>query len=180
MHRSRRIPPFLVHRKKRDSSEIRGTSLVEAALVLPVFFLLLLAIFEFGLIMSAYHSMVAAAREGARVAVIPDPNKNYALPSDATIAAVVCDKLRPGVFAASNVDACNGGTVSNAVSCPPFSGKPPALSTQTVYVNRNCTISVPEGGTETYLEVAVHRNIELFWGWQFPLTTRALMRSEAN
>src|ERR687888_2789303 len=105
MHRSRRSPPFLVHRKKRDSSEIRGTSLVEAALVLPIFFLLLLAIFEFGLIMSAYHSMMAAAREGARVAVIPDPKNGYVLPSDAIVANAVCNKLRPGVFAATNVSA---------------------------------------------------------------------------
>jgi Flp pilus assembly protein TadG len=135
----------------------RGATIVEAALVLPVFFLLLMAIFEFGLIMSAYHSMVAASREGARVSVIPDPKNNYALPSDATIATAVCSKLQPGVFGANNVSACNGGTVSNAATCPPFVGSPPPLTTNTVYVNRNCTLAVPEGGTETYIQVAVHR-----------------------
>src|SRR5919204_770357 len=157
----------------------RGATIVEAAVVLPVFFLLLLAIFEFGLIMSAYHSMVAATREGARVAVIPDPNKNYALPTEATVATAVCNKLRPGVFGANNVDACNGGTVSKAVTCPPYPGKPPALTTETVYVSNPCPLPVPVGGSETYILVAVHRQIQLFWGWQFPLTARAFMRSEA-
>src|SRR5437867_1874134 len=159
----------------------RGATIVEAALVLPVFFLLLMAIFEFGIIMSAYHSMVAAVREGARVAVIPDPKNGYALPTDAAIATAVCSKLKPGVFGANNVSACNGGTVSNAVDCPPFADKPPALTTNAVYVNKNCPpIAVPEGGTETYVQVAVHRQVQLFWGWQFPLTARAFMRSEAN
>jgi Flp pilus assembly protein TadG len=121
----------------------RGATIVEAALVLPVFFLLLLAIFEFALIMSAYHSMIAAAREGARVAVIPDPKNGYALPPDATVATAVCNKLQPGVFGIRNVSACNGGAVSNAATCPPFSGKPPALTTETVYINRNCTLACP-------------------------------------
>src|SRR5919204_5195360 len=103
----------------------RGATIVEAALVLPVFFLLLLAIFEFALIMSAYHSMVAAAREGARVAVIPDPKNGYALPPDATVATAVCNKLQPGGFGTRNVSACNGGTVIHAGNCQPYSGKPP-------------------------------------------------------
>jgi Flp pilus assembly protein TadG len=165
---------------KRNIRDQRGATIVEAALVLPVFFLLLLGIFEFGIIMSAYHTMVAAAREGARVAVIPDPKNFYNLPNDATVAAAVCNKLQASVFGITNVSACNGGAVSNTATCPPYSGKPPALSTETVYINRNCTLAVPEGGTETYIQVAVHRQIQLFWGWQFPLTTRAFMRSEAN
>jgi hypothetical protein len=131
-------------------------------------------------VMSAYHSMVAAAREGARIAVIPDPKNFYNMPTDATVANAVCSKLQAGVFGIVNVSACNGGTVSSAVTCPPYSGKPPALSTETVYINRNCTLPVPEGGTEAYTVIAVHRQLQLFWGWQFPLTTRAVMRSEAN
>jgi Flp pilus assembly protein TadG len=49
----------------------RGATVLEAALVLPVLFLLLMATFEFGAILSAYETMVSAVREGARYAVAP-------------------------------------------------------------------------------------------------------------
>jgi Flp pilus assembly protein TadG len=93
-----------------------GATIVEAALVLPVFFLLLLAIFEFALIMSAYHSMVAAAREGARVAVIPDPKNGYAIPPDATVATAVCNKPQPGSLGQKTSALA---TVGRSVTWPP-------------------------------------------------------------
>ena len=159
----------------------RGVTIVEAAIVLPVFFLLLLAIFEFGLLFSAYHTMVGAVREGARIAVAPDPNANYVLPTAGAVADVVCQKLRPGVFGA--ISTCSnypGGTPNNTAPCPPFAGgTPPTLTTEDVYWNK-CSLPVPEGGTETYIQVAVHRTVQLFWGWNFPISARAVMRSEAN
>ena len=153
---------------------------MEAALVLPLFFLLLIAIFEFGIIMSAYHTMEGAAREGARVAVIPNPQNWYILPPASTVATAVCGKLVAGVFSTNNLPACKGGTPDTSTATCPADGTPPTqLTVENVYV-ATCTEPVPDGGTENYVQVAVHRNVRLFWGWQFPLTARATMRSEAN
>ena len=177
----------------RDES---GATLVEAALVLPVFFLLLLGIFEFGLIFSAYHSMLGAAREGARYAVAPDPfnaaaGMAYALPTPAQVASKVCDKIQAGVFGVGQITACRGGspgTLANA-TCPSASGTQPSLSSDNVYIGQ-CSVAVPLPytcktvtggcGSELYLQVAVRRTVQLFWGWRIPLTATAVMRSEAN
>lgn len=48
----------------------RGQSLVEFALLLPVFLLLLLGIIQFGVIFSGYITATSAVREGARVAIV--------------------------------------------------------------------------------------------------------------
>lgn len=164
-----------------------GTTIMEAALVLPAFFLLLMAVFEFGLVFSAYHTMVGAAREGARVAVAPDPANSYLLPDGGTVASKVCQKLQAGVFGAiASCGSYPASTPNSTATCPPFAGgTPPKLTTEDVYVNsprmgNACTMTVPEGGTEDYVQVAVHRKVRLFWGWQFPLTVRAVMRSEGN
>ena len=168
-------------------SKQKGATILEAALVLPAFFLLLMAVFEFGLIISAYHTMVGAAREGARLAVSPDAANGYQLPDGGTVAYKVCQQLQAGVF--GGIATCPGypgNTPNSSATCPPFAGgTPPPLTTEDVYVNsprmgNACTMTVPEGGTESYVQVAVHRNVRLFWGWQFPLTVRAVMRSEGN
>jgi Flp pilus assembly protein TadG len=49
----------------------RGSALVEAAIALPVFFLMLTGIIEFGRAFNVYQVMTDAAREGARLAVAP-------------------------------------------------------------------------------------------------------------
>jgi hypothetical protein len=54
--------------KRRDRS--RGQSLVEFALILPIFVLLLVAIFDLGHVVWANNSLATAAREAARFAVI--------------------------------------------------------------------------------------------------------------
>jgi Flp pilus assembly protein TadG len=49
----------------------RGTELAEAAIVLPLLFMILLAIFWFGQAFRIYGTITHAAREGARAAVAP-------------------------------------------------------------------------------------------------------------
>lgn len=49
----------------------RGAELVEFALVLPLMLLVLLGIIDFGLLFQRYHVVTNAAREGARVALLP-------------------------------------------------------------------------------------------------------------
>ena len=54
----------------------RGQSLVEFALVIPVFLVMLIAIFDLGRAVFAYNSVTNAAREGVRLAIV---NQNSAL-----------------------------------------------------------------------------------------------------
>jgi Flp pilus assembly protein TadG len=58
---------------KRDSN--RGQSLVEFALVLPLFLLILFGIFDIGRGVYAYNTIQNAAREGVRVAIV-DQNED--------------------------------------------------------------------------------------------------------
>jgi Flp pilus assembly protein TadG len=48
-----------------------GAELIEFALTLPLLLLLGLGIFDFGILFQRYHVVTNAAREGARIAVLP-------------------------------------------------------------------------------------------------------------
>jgi Flp pilus assembly protein TadG len=48
----------------------RGQGLVEFALVIPLFLLVLIAIFDLGRAVFAYNTLTNAAREGARIAIV--------------------------------------------------------------------------------------------------------------
>jgi len=48
----------------------RGQSLVEMALLLPVFVLIMMALFDFGRAIYAYNTVSNAARDGARLAIV--------------------------------------------------------------------------------------------------------------
>lgn len=48
----------------------RGQALVEFALVIPIFLVLLMAVFDLGRAVFAYNSVTNAAREGARLAIV--------------------------------------------------------------------------------------------------------------
>jgi Flp pilus assembly protein TadG len=52
----------------------RGQSLVEFALVLPVFVVVFFGIMEFGRLWEISNVLTSAAREGARVAAVSEPN----------------------------------------------------------------------------------------------------------
>lgn len=74
----------------------RGANLLEFALVLPVFLLLLFGMVEFGLVLMKQSEMTSATREGARFGIIlTDPR-----PTEATIKGKVCDAM--GVTASNS------------------------------------------------------------------------------
>jgi Flp pilus assembly protein TadG len=54
--------------RKAAAPNERGSSLVEAAIVVPVFLLMVSAVIDFGRAYSDYIAIVNAAREGARAA----------------------------------------------------------------------------------------------------------------
>jgi Flp pilus assembly protein TadG len=58
--------------RRRAWRSERGQSLVETALVLPLLILISVGIFEFGRAYQTWQVVTNAAREGARMAVLPD------------------------------------------------------------------------------------------------------------
>lgn len=67
---------------QRRQQHNRGTTLVEAALTLIIFFIFLFGILEFGRAYNIYETLTNAAREGARFAVAPCPS--LSTPADCT------------------------------------------------------------------------------------------------
>jgi Flp pilus assembly protein TadG len=58
-----------ISRLKKIASGTTGSEIAEAALVLPIFFMLMLGIYWFGRAFNTYSTINHAAREGARLAV---------------------------------------------------------------------------------------------------------------
>jgi hypothetical protein len=103
----------------------RGTELAEAAVVLPLLFMILLAIFWFGQAFRIYGTITHAAREGARAAVAPvcatcggsnDPSQNA---YNAIKSALIADNLDPNKLqqpaAPPTLTSCRVG--GGAVTC---------------------------------------------------------------
>src|SRR5258707_13415365 len=63
------MPNSMTKATTRLAGETRGQEIAEAALVLPILFMLMLGIFWFGQAFSIYGTITHAAREGARAAV---------------------------------------------------------------------------------------------------------------
>ena len=88
-----------------------GQSMIEFALLAPIFFLLLLGTMDLGRGIYIYNSISDAAREGTRAAIPFDSP----LPTGATVLAAVQSKLG-GAFSLQVDTACAGQPVSS--SCP--------------------------------------------------------------
>ncbi len=85
-----------------------GQSMVEFAVMAPIFFVLLFGTIDLGRAVYIYNSISDAAREGARAAV-PFDNP---LPGSATVIAAVDSKLGGGF--SLQVDPC----IANQTTCP--------------------------------------------------------------
>lgn len=87
---------MIKHLLRRSTASVgRGQALAEFALVIPIFILILLAVFDVGRLVLVSNSLTNAAREGARLAIVNQ---------DQTF---VSSKVQALAF---------GGTVSNAAS----------------------------------------------------------------
>lgn len=71
---------------RTKKSEI-GQSLVEFALILPVFIVILFGIMEFGRLWETTNVLTSAAREGARVAAVTEPDLDEALTAAQSVLA---------------------------------------------------------------------------------------------
>jgi Flp pilus assembly protein TadG len=61
-----------MRRLRRIARQHRGQGLIEVAVTLPILLLVSVGIFEFGRAFETWQILINAAREGARVAVLPD------------------------------------------------------------------------------------------------------------
>ena len=84
-------------RRRRSGRRSSGQSLVEFALVFPIFILILLAVFDLGRAVFIHNSLTNAAREGARLAIV---NQDKSLVST----RVVENAFAGGVSNASNLN----------------------------------------------------------------------------
>jgi Flp pilus assembly protein TadG len=67
-----------VTRSGRERGRERGAELIEVAITLPILLLISVGIFEFGRAFQTWEVLTNAAREGARVAVLPGAASNAA------------------------------------------------------------------------------------------------------
>ena len=106
---------------KRNRSPHKGQTLVEFALILPIFLFLLVVIFDFGRAVYYYNAIHNAAREGARYGVIHPSSTDYpnivARAKEYAIGMGVSDItvwVGPGVY--ENVGNINNPTIMVTVS----------------------------------------------------------------
>ncbi|MBI4470191.1 MAG: pilus assembly protein [Acidobacteria bacterium] len=102
----------------RRSRHTRGQATVEMALAVPIFFLILVGMVEYGRALMMRHTMTDAAREGARLAALMN--------ADATdVESTVSDLLLSGGLTLSQANvtitgtnASTGGNASVAITYP--------------------------------------------------------------
>ena len=100
-------------RRTRLGGRGRGQSLVEFALVLPLFLLLVMAIVDLGLSVFAYNSITNAAREGARLAIVNQDAATVTARARSQAAVARLQTVTVAYYQA-NTD----GTPNTAKTCP--------------------------------------------------------------
>jgi Flp pilus assembly protein TadG len=135
-----------VRRIARQLARTDGAEIAEAALVLPLVFMLLLGIVWFGRAFNIYSTIQQAAQQGAIAAARSScVTCGDALPSDTTVTGVV-----EGVMKASSIDTSQI-LVSPNPAAPVFCPNPPNRCdtyNDNVKVCRNVLLNPPAGGTQ--------------------------------
>jgi hypothetical protein len=121
----------VVGRLARPGHRGRGQALVEFALVLPIFLLLLFAVIDGGRYVYVNSTLSNAAREGARLGSVEASWRGSADPSCGAVGGPVCpantSALIDHITEAANRQMAPFGTVSDVyVSCVPAGGTPPS------------------------------------------------------
>ena len=105
-----------IEARRRGNISERGAAGVEAAIILPMFFMLLFGVFEAGRFMNTRQVLTDAAREGARLAVAPLTQTDTP-PSDTDILAQVNGFLRSAGITAATLDCSSSAPASHPVVC---------------------------------------------------------------
>jgi Flp pilus assembly protein TadG len=94
-------------------SKSRGQGLVEFALVLPLFLLLVFGIMDLGLAVFSYNSITNAAREGARLAIVNQDGTNVSAKAKSQARVAGAPTVTVAYYQA-NAD----GTPDTTTTCP--------------------------------------------------------------
>src|SRR5258705_241604 len=132
---------------KRTESSQRGSAMLEAALTMLTLLVLLFAIFEAGRILNIQQTLTNAAREGARLSVLPLQGGTDTLPSTGVVQTRVQSFLNAsglnGAAATVDVNQCCDPSPN---SCTAPSGSPPKCAAASIQYPR-ITVTAPyEGG----------------------------------
>ena len=96
-----------------------GQALIEAALVIPMVLLIAVGIFEFGRAYQTWQILTNAAREGARMAVVPSPNVALV---DARVRQYLVDgQLSSTAIAATNINIDRNASINVTLATGPAS-----------------------------------------------------------
>ena len=98
-------------KKKRN----RGQAIVEFALILPIFLLLVLGSMEFGLVFHQYQIVTSASREGARVATLGGTDAEVVAAVNAAASTINSGALSTTISPATRV---RGNSVTVTVTNP--------------------------------------------------------------
>ena len=98
----------------------KGQSLVEFALILPVFVVLLFGIMEFGRLWEMANVLTSAAREGARVAAVTSPDVSKA--TSAAQRVISAGNITQSVITVSGPNSSNEVTVTVSAAYTPMTG----------------------------------------------------------
>jgi Flp pilus assembly protein TadG len=90
----------------------RGQSLVEFALVLPVFLLMILGLFDVGYAVYSYNTVANSARAAARVAIVNQNSADVIAEANAASAALGSDRISVVLYPCGVVGCPYGVTVS--------------------------------------------------------------------
>jgi Flp pilus assembly protein TadG len=143
-----------------------GATIVEAALVIPIVFMFLIGIMEFGRAYNEYQVLTNAAREACRYAVAPSPGNGGTLPGASAVQQVATGWLNSAGITPSSTP-----SVASNVPCGAFTN-PITGNTLT----RTCTTVTV---TAPYSFLAP----QLLFGGNGPtvsLTSTASMREETS
>lgn len=102
----------------------RGQALVEFALLIPIFLLIVVALFDFGRAVFAYNSVTNAAREGARLAIVNQ--STTAIQQRAIAQTAIAETGSPNLTIAFYRDQPNADYATNP-SCGVVAARPLAL-----------------------------------------------------
>jgi Flp pilus assembly protein TadG len=96
----------------------QGQAVVEMAIILPVLLILLLSIWQLGVVYDKWQNLNGAAREGARAAIVAQPGQET---SDARAAATtaVAGQLKLSSFSLS-ATTVSGTAYYTATACSPY------------------------------------------------------------
>jgi Flp pilus assembly protein TadG len=98
----------LIRALRRFGRAQSGAEIIEFALTLPLLLLVVLGIIEFGFLFQQYEVVTNAAREGARIAVLPTYSAN-ATATEANVRARVNQYLTAGGLSTASATICGGG-----------------------------------------------------------------------